>query len=393
MNDPIVIVGAKRTPMGSFLGALSTVPAPVLGSYAIQAALSESNLNPTDVTDVLMGCVLPAGLGQAPARQAALKANLPYDVTCTTVNKVCGSGMRTVMLGCDSLLTNNADVVVAGGMENMSLAPYILSKARHGYRLGHDKILDHMIYDGLQDAYEEGCLMGHFADRSADIFNVSREDQDQFAIASFKRAHAAQKKEIFKKEITPVQVSLKKETVTIEEDELPTEEKRAKIPHLKPAFGEKGTVTAANASSITDGAAALILTRQSYAHEKGLKVKAIIKGYTSHAQEPSLFTTAPVNALRKLAKKVNWPLETVDLFEINEAFALVVLLTMRELSLPLEKVNIHGGACVLGHPIGASGARILVTLLNALEQTRKTKGMATLCIGGGEATAIAIERV
>ena len=391
MSDPIVIVGAKRTPMGNFQGNLSSIPATQLGSTAIKGAMLDSGVSGDDVTDVLMGCVLPAGLGQAPARQAALGAGLPESVGCTTVNKVCGSGMRTLMLGADALKAGSADVVVAGGMESMSNAPYLLDKARAGYRMGHGKLLDHMFYDGLEDAYQKGCMMAQFADETADEYLITREDQDDFATASGKRALEADGSGVFESEIIPVEVKKRKETITVSRDEIPSLEKIEKIPNLKPINGEGCTVTAANASSITDGAAALVLTRQSIAIEKQLDIKATVKGYTTHAHQPYRFTTAPVGAMQKLAEKVGWSLDEVDLFEINEAFAMVTLAAMKELKIPHEKVNIFGGACALGHPIGASGARIVVTLLNALKQQGKTKGMASLCIGGGEATAIAVE--
>ena len=393
MQDPIVIVGAKRTPMGNFQGALSSLPATTLGSKAIEGALKESGLGKEEIQEVLMGCVLPAGLGQAPARQAALGAGLSRSVGCATVNKVCGSGMRSIMLGADSLIAGSADAVIAGGMESMSNAPYLLEKARSGYRMGHGKLVDHMFYDGLEDAYDKGCMMAKFADETAEEYNFSREEQDAFAEISGQRANKSQAEGVFEDEIVPVEVTLKKETKVVSGDEIPSLEKIAKIPSLRPINGDGGTITAANASSITDGAAAVILMRQSQAEQKGFTVKGIIRGYTTNAHDPNRFTTAPVGALRKLSDKVGWGLDQVDLFEINEAFAIVCLAAMKDLNLPHEKVNVYGGACALGHPIGASGARIVVTLLNALEKGDKSKGMASLCIGGGEATAIAIERV
>jgi len=392
MQDTVVIVGAKRTPMGNFQGNLSSISATELGSTAIKGAFLDSGISQDDVNEVLMGCVLPAGLGQAPARQAALGAGFPESVGCTTINKVCGSGMRTIMLAADSILAGNADMIVAGGMESMSNAPYILEKARSGYRMGHGRLLDHMFYDGLEDAYQKGWMMARFADETADEYVITRKEQDAFAVASGTRALQADGDGYFESEIVPVEVEIRKETSRIFRDEIPSLDKIAKIPKLKPINGEGGTITAANASSITDGAAAVVLTRKSIADAKELEIKGVIRGYTTHSQQPYKFTTAPIGAMRKLSQKVGWELNTVDLFEINEAFAMVVLAAMKEFKLPHEKVNIYGGACALGHPIGASGTRIVVTLLNALKQTGKTRGIASLCIGGGEATAIAIER-
>ena len=392
VNDPIVIVGIARTPMGGMQGALSGVSAPELGASAIRGALADAGVGASDVDEVLMGCVLPAGVGQAPARQAALKAGLPVAVPCTTVNKVCGSGMKTVMMAADALAVGNIDVAVAGGMESMSNAPYMLAKARAGYRLGHGELLDHMFFDGLQDAYEGG-LMGNFAEVCASKYSFTREQQDAYAIESLARANRAIAEGRFKREIIPVTFTSRKGDQTVSVDEQPGNARPEKIPQLKPAFKKDGTVTAANASSISDGAAALVLMRASTAEQKGLKPLAVIKGYSQFAHQPEWFTTAPVTAMKNLLDKVQWSVQDVDLFEVNEAFAVVAMAAMSELNLQHEKVNINGGACALGHPLGASGARIIVTLLAALEQQGKHKGVASLCIGGGEATAIAIERL
>ncbi|TQV80199.1 acetyl-CoA C-acyltransferase [Exilibacterium tricleocarpae] len=392
MTDAIVIVGIARTAMGGMQGDLSGLSAPQLGAAAIKAALADAGVQPQDVDEVLMGCVLPAGTGQAPARQAALGAGLPESVPCTTVNKVCGSGMKTVMMACDALALGHGDVIVAGGMESMSNAPYMLPKARAGYRLGHGEVVDHMFFDGLQDAYEGG-LMGTFADATAKKYDFSREAQDEYAIESLTRAKAAIEGGNFKREITPVAIKTRKGEVTVDTDEQPGNARPDKIPQLRPAFAKDGTVTAANASSISDGAAALVLMRESEAQKRGLKPLAVIRGQSQHAHEPQWFTTAPVGALKTLLDKVSWTVNDIDLFEINEAFANVPMAAMKELDIPHAKVNVHGGACALGHPLGASGARIIVTLLAALETHGKKTGMASLCIGGGEATAIAIERV
>lgn len=392
VSDPIVIVGIARTPMGGMQGALSSVSAPELGASAIKGALVDAGVAAADVDEVLMGCVLPAGLGQAPARQAALKAGLPIGVPCTTVNKVCGSGMKTVMMAADALRAGNIEVAVAGGMESMSNAPYLLAKARAGYRLGHGELLDHMFLDGLQDAYEGG-LMGNFAEVCASKYSFSREQQDAYAIESLARANRAIAEGRFEREIVPVAFSTRKGEETVSVDEQPGNARPEKIPQLKPAFKKDGTVTAANASSISDGAAALVLMRASTATQKGLQPLAVIKGYSQFAHEPEWFTTAPVTAMKKLLDQVQWSAQDVDLFEINEAFAVVAMAAMSELNLSHEKVNVNGGACALGHPLGTSGARIIVTLLAALEQQDKHKGVASLCIGGGEATAIAIERL
>ena len=387
--EPVVIVGAARTPLGSFQGRLKSVPAPQLGATAIKAALDRANM-PLDAPDeVFMGCVLPAGVGQAPARQASLGAGLSLSIGCTTVNKVCGSGMKAAMLGHDLIKAGSARVVIAGGMESMSNAPYLLAKARGGYRMGHGQIYDHMFLDGLEDAYDRGALMGKFAEDTAEKFQFTRATQDEFAIASLERAKEASANETFTREIAPVTID--GETVT--GDEAPTRADATKIPKLKPAFREGGTVTAANSSSISDGAAALVLMDSKEAERRRAKPLARIIGHATHAQEPKWFTIAPVGAIEKLLNQVGWTKDDVDLYEINEAFAVVTMVAMRELGLPHEKVNVYGGACALGHPIGASGARIMVTLLNALETKGLKRGIASLCIGGGEATAIALERV
>ncbi|WP_339450761.1 acetyl-CoA C-acyltransferase [Pseudomonas sp. JAI120] len=391
MNDPIVIVSAVRTPMGGFQGDLKSLTAPQLGSAAIRAAVERAGIAADAVDEVLFGCVLPAGLGQAPARQAALGAGLDKSTRCTTLNKMCGSGMEAAILAHDSLLAGSVDVVIAGGMESMSNAPYLLDRARSGYRMGHGRVIDHMFLDGLEDAYEKGRLMGTFAEECAQLNGFSREAQDAFAIASLTRAQEAITHGSFAAEIVPVQVTVGKEQKTILHDEQPPKAKPEKIPSLKPAFREGGTVTAANSSSISDGAAALLLMRESEAQKRGLKPLAVIHGHAAFADEPGLFPVAPVGAIRKLMSKTGWSLDEVDLFEINEAFAVVSLVTMSKLEIPHAKVNVHGGACALGHPIGASGARILVTLLSALRQKGLKRGVAAICIGGGEATAMAVE--
>jgi len=391
IEDPVVIVSAVRTPMGGFQGDLKSLTAPQLGSAAIRAAVERAGLAAADVEQVLFGCVLPAGLGQAPARQAALGAGLGDGTLCTTLNKMCGSGMQAAIMAHDLLLAGSADVVVAGGMESMSNAPYLLEKARSGYRMGHGQIIDHMFFDGLEDAYDRGRLMGTFAEDCASLEGFSREAQDAFAIASLTRAQEAMQQGRFKSEIVALQVSVGKEQKTITQDEQPPKARLDKIPQLKPAFREGGTVTAANSSSISDGAAALILMRQSEAERRGLKPLAVIHGHAAYANQPGLFPTAPIGAIEKLMRKTGWSLGDVDLFEINEAFAVVALMTMNKLELPHDKVNVNGGACALGHPIGASGARILVTLLAALKQRALQRGVAAICIGGGEATAIALE--
>ncbi len=391
-EDPISIIAAARTPIGGFQGVLSPLSAPQLGGAAIKAAVERSGLNFENIDDIIMGCVLSAGLGQAPARQAALGAGLPSSTGATTINKMCGSGLKAVMMAHDALLAGYHNIIIAGGMESMSNAPYLLPKARAGLRMGHTQMLDHMFLDGLEDAYDEGKLMGVFSDDCAAHYSFTREAQDAFALRSLERANAAIKDGNFEDEIAPVTVKMRKETIEISVDEQPGKALPNKIFALPPAFGKEGTVTAANASSISDGAAALVLMRKSKAKKRGLKVLATIKGHSTHAQEPEWFSTAPVGALKKLSKQTGWALQDVDLFEINEAFAVVTMAAMKELNLPADNVNIYGGACALGHPIGASGARILVTLLAALEQNNLSKGMATLCIGGGEAVAVAVER-
>ncbi len=394
MSDPVVIVSVARTPLGGFQGDLSSVSAPQLGAIAIKAAVERAGLQPEQVQEVMMGCVLPAGLGQAPARQAAIGAGLPLSVACSTVSKVCGSGMKAAMLAHDLILAGSSEVVVAGGMESMSNAPYLLPKARGGYRLGHGQMMDHMFLDGLEDSYSKeskGRLMGTFAEDCATSFNFTREAQDEFAVASTTRAQAAIKGGDFAWEVVPVTVSGRKGDVVIDHDEQPLKAQIEKIGSLKPAFKKDGTVTPANSSSISDGAAALVLMRKSTAEKLGLKPLATIVGHANHAQEPALFTTAPVGAMQKVLAKAGWSTDDVDLWEINEAFAVVTMAAMHEMKLPHDKVNVNGGACALGHPIGASGARILVTLIGALRKRGLKRGVASLCIGGGEATAMAIE--
>ena len=392
-NDPIVIVSAVRTPMGGFQGELKSLSAPQLGAAAIKAAVERAGVASDAVDEVLFGCVLPAGLGQAPARQAALGARLDKSTRCTTVNKMCGSGMQTTIMAHDMLLAGSADVVIAGGMESMSNSPYLLDRARAGYRMGHGRVLDSMFLDGLEDAYDKGRLMGTFAEDCAEANSFSREAQDAFAIASTTRAQQAIKDGSFKDEIVPLTVTVGKEQVVISNDEQPPKAKLDKVASLKPAFREGGTVTAANSSSISDGAAALVLMRQSHAQQLGLKPLAVIHGHAAFADTPGLFPTAPIGAIKKLVKKTGWALDQVDLFEVNEAFAVVGMAAMTHLEIPHDKLNVHGGACALGHPIGASGARILVTLLAALRQKQLKRGIAAICIGGGEATAMAVECV
>ncbi len=392
VQDPIVIVGSARTPIGSFQGELKEMTAAALGAAAIRAALDRSGLPAEAVEEILFGCVLPAGQGQAPARQAAIAAGLPLSAGATTVNKMCGSGMKAAMLAHDLLVAGSASVAVAGGMESMTNAPYLLDRARAGYRLGHGRVLDHMFLDGLEDAYDKGRLMGTFAEDCAEAYQFTREAQDAYAVASLTRATEAIADGSFEREVVPVVVKAGKAEQLISRDEQPGKAKPEKIPTLKPAFRDGGTVTAANSSSISDGAAALVLMRRSEAERRGLAPLATILGHATHSQAPSLFATAPIGALQKLSDRIGLRLSEVDLFEINEAFAVVAMAAMRDLDLPHDKVNIHGGACALGHPIGASGARILVTLIAALERYDLKRGMAALCIGGGEATAIAIER-
>ncbi|QET03062.1 MULTISPECIES: acetyl-CoA C-acetyltransferase [Cupriavidus] len=393
MQDPIVIVSAARTPMGAFQGELSALTAPQLGAAAIRAAVERAGIRPEQVQEVVFGCVLPAGQGQAPARQAALGAGLPLDVACTTVNKMCGSGMRAAMTVFDGLLAGAFDIAVAGGMESMTNAPYLIPKGRGGYRIGHGMIYDHMMLDGLEDAYDKGRAMGTFGEDCAAKYEFTRAQQDQFAIESVTRAQQAAANGDFKWEIAPVTVAAKGGDVTIDSDEGPRRIKTEKIPSLKPAFAKDGTITAASSSSINDGAAALVMMRESTARALGLQPLARMLGHTSHAQAPGWFTTAPVEAIAKLYRKLDWTTDSVDLFEINEAFAVVPMAAMHDHRIPREKVNIHGGACALGHPIGASGARILTTLIGALRKTGGKRGVASLCIGGGEATAVGIEMV
>ncbi|UST98216.1 acetyl-CoA C-acyltransferase [Pseudomonas siliginis] len=392
-NDPIVIVSAVRTPMGGFQGELKSLTAPQLGAAAIKAAVERAGVASDAVDELLFGCVLPAGLGQAPARQAALGAGLDKSTRCTTVNKMCGSGMQTTIMAHDMLLAGSADVVIAGGMESMSNSPYLLDRARAGYRMGHGRVLDSMFLDGLEDAYDKGRLMGTFAEDCAEANGFSREAQDAFAITSTTRAQQAIQDGSFKDEIVPLTVTVGKEQVVISNDEQPPKAKLDKVASLKPAFREGGTVTAANSSSISDGAAALVLMRQSHAQQLGLKPLAVIHGHAAFADTPGLFPTAPIGAIKKLVKKTGWALDQVDLFEVNEAFAVVGMAAMTHLEIPHDKLNVHGGACALGHPIGASGARILVTLLAALRQKQLKRGIAAICIGGGEATAMAVECV
>ncbi|CAL93010.1 acetyl-CoA C-acetyltransferase [Azoarcus olearius] len=394
MSDPVVIVSVARTPMGGFQGDLSGLTGPQLGAIAIKSAVERARLAPEQVQEVIMGCVLPAGVGQAPARQAALGAGLPLAAGCTTINKVCGSGMKATMLAHDLLLAGTNEVMVAGGMESMSNAPYLLPKARGGYRLGHGQLLDHMFLDGLEDSYSKenkGRLMGTFAEDCAGHFDFSRSAQDAFAVASTERAQAAITEGAFSWEVVPVTVAGRKGDVVVDKDEQPLKAQLDKIGTLKPAFKKDGTVTAANSSSISDGAAALVLMRKSTADKLGLAPLATIVGHATHAQEPQWFTTAPVGAMQKVLAKAGWGVGDVDLWEINEAFAVVTMAAMKELNLPHDKVNVNGGACALGHPIGASGARILVTLIGALRRRGLKRGVASLCIGGGEATAMAIE--
>jgi acetyl-CoA C-acetyltransferase len=391
-SDPIVIVGAARTPMGGFQGDLAPVAAPALGSVAIAAALERASLAGDDIDEVIMGCVLPAGLGQAPARQASLGAGLPEGVGCTTVNKMCGSGMKAAMMAHDALCAGSGRVMVAGGFESMSNAPYLLDRARGGYRMGHGRVIDHMFIDGLEDAYDKGRLMGSYAEDTAEKYQFTRAAQDEFAIESLNRAMTAIDDGSFASEVAPVTVKTRKGETVVTRDEQPHKADLARIATLKPAFREGGTVTAANSSSISDGAAALVMMRETEAARRGLEPLARIAGHASHAQAPAWFTIAPIGALKALFDKTGWRAEEVDLFEINEAFAVVTMAAMRDLDLAHDRVNVHGGACALGHPVGASGARILVTLLAAMEKYDVRRGVAALCIGGGEATAMAVER-
>ncbi|NVJ52036.1 MAG: acetyl-CoA C-acyltransferase [Gammaproteobacteria bacterium] len=391
-SDPIVIVGSARTPMGGFMGSLSEVKSTELGATAIAAAIARAKVAASDVQEVIMGCVLPAGVGQAPARQAALGAGLPKATGCTTINKVCGSGMKSIMLAHDLLKAGSNQVMVAGGMESMTNAPYMLDRARTGYRFGHGKVLDHMAFDGLEDAYE-GQAMGVYAEATVEKYGFTREQQDEFAITSLKRAQKAIEEGAFSAEVAPVIIQSRKGEITIDTDEQPQKARLDKIPQLRPAFKKDGTVTAANASSISDGAAAVVLMRQSEAEKRGLTIIAKIIDHATHAREPAEFTTAPVGAMKTLFEKTGWTKDDVDLFEINEAFAVVTMAAIKDLELDHDKVNVHGGACALGHPIGCSGTRIVVTLIEALRRYNKKRGVASLCIGGGEATAMAIELV
>jgi len=391
MDDPVVITGAARTPLGGFQGVFRNATAVELGATAVRAALERSRVGMGSVDEAFVGCVLTAGQGQAPARQAALASGLPLGVPATTVNKMCGSGMIAAMLAHDRIVAGSAAVAVAGGMESMTNAPYLLDRARSGYRMGHHRIVDHMFLDGLEDAYDKGRLMGTFAEDCAEAYRFTRDDQDAFAIASLEKAQKAIRDGSFADEIAPVMVRDGGVGLVVHEDEQPGKARLDKIPLLKPAFRDGGTVTAANSSSISDGAAALVLMRGSDACKKGVAPLAAIRGHATQAQAPGHFTTAPIGAIRKLCAKIGWTVGDVDLFEINEAFAVVPMAAMRELDLPADKVNIHGGACALGHPIGASGARIIVTLVSALRKHRLKRGIAAVCIGGGEATALAVE--
>ena len=392
-HDPVIIASFARTPMGGFQGALSAVSATELGAAAVKAAVARAGVEPEAIDRLYMGCVLSAGLGQAPARQAALKAGLPLSVAATTVSKVCGSGMQAAMMAHEALSAGTADVIVAGGMESMSNAPFLMTKHRAGARIGHDVIYDHMMMDGLEDAYTPGKAMGAFAEDTVEQYQFSRADQDAYALESLNRARAAIASGAFAAEVVPITVKSRAGETEVSVDEQPGNARPDKIPTLKPAFRKDGTITAANASSISDGAAALVLTRESVAAARGLSREAVIVATAGHAHEPALFTTAPVPAIRKVLDKAGWSIDDVDLFEINEAFAAVTMIAMRDLGIPHDKVNVHGGATALGHPIGASGARIIATLVAALKHHGKKRGVASLCIGGGEATAMAIELV
>jgi acetyl-CoA C-acetyltransferase len=393
MQNAVVITGAARTPMGGMQGELAAVTAPVLGSTAIKAALERAKVDPATVDETIMGCVLPAGLGQAPARQASIGAGIPKSVPATTINKMCGSGMKAVMFGWDAIMAGHSKLIVAGGMESMTNAPYLLPKVRAGMRLGHGELLDHMFFDGLEDVYQRGRLMGTFAEDCARKYGFTREAQDEYAITSLKRAQAAINSGAFAAEITPVEIADGKGTRLMSIDEQPGKAKLDKIPQLRPAFAKDGTVTAANSSSISDGAAALILSSEAHAAVSGQKPLARILAHSTHAQEPGWFTTAPVSAIQKLMQRVGWTDKDVDLYEVNEAFAVVAMAAMHDLGIKHEKINVRGGACALGHPVGASGARIIVTLMHALRDMGGKRGVASLCIGGGEATAVAIELI
>ena len=392
-KDPIVIVGMARTPMGSFQGSLSSVSGPKLGSVAIKSALERAQVLNENVSEVIMGCVLPAGQGQAPARQAALGAGIPMDVGATTINKMCGSGMKATMFGHDLIVAGSANIAVVGGLESMSNAPYLLPKVRQGLRMGHAEVKDHMFIDGLEDAYDKGQLMGVFAENTAEKYQFTRESQDEFAIRSLKRGKKANEDGSFDAEMAPVTIKTRKEEVLVDRDEQPFSANLEKIPTLKPAFRKDGTVTAANSSSISDGASALVLMRRSEAEKRGITPLATIVAHATHSQAPEWFTTAPVGAISRLFERTGWSKDEVGLFEINEAFAVVTMAAMREHGLSVEQVNVHGGACAMGHPVGSSGSRIICTLVGAMHKYDVSKGVAALCIGGGEATAVAIERV
>lgn len=389
--EKIVILGAARTPIGNFLGQLKDASAVQLGATAIRAALERSAVPPNKISEVIMGCVLPAGVGQAPARQAAILAGIPHSTGALTINKVCGSGLKAVMIAHDLLQTGTHEIDVAGGMESMSNAPYLLPKARKGYRVGHQQVLDHMFFDGLEDAYEHGKLMGNFAEQFAKESNFSREQQDEFALSSLQRAQNATEESVFHQEIAPVHLQTAQGEIAIHDDEGPLTAKAEKIPLLKPAFDPNGTITAANSSSISDGAAAVVLTTETVAKQNKYPIQAKIIAHSTFSQAPDKFTTAPIGAIKQVLQKANWKVDDVDLFEINEAFAVVVMAAMKELKIPREKINVHGGGCVLGHPIGASGARLLVTLIYALHHHNFKRGIVSLCLGGGEAVAMAIE--
>jgi acetyl-CoA C-acetyltransferase len=391
-SDDIVIVDFARTPIGGFQGALKSLTAPELGAVSIAGALARAGIATEDIDQVVMGCVLPAGMGQAPARQAAHGAGISWDAGCITVNKMCGSGMQAAMQASDAIRVGHAETIVAGGLESMSNAPYLLPKARDGYRMGHHQVADHMFLDGLEDAYDPGRLMGTYAEDTAQHFQFTREAQDDYAIASLDRATKAAEDGTFDAEVVPIEVKSRKETTTVIRDEQPTTARPDKIPNLKPAFREQGSVTAANSSSISDGAAALILTSRRRAEQKHWAARARLVGQVVHAQEPAWFTTAPIRAIEKLLQVTGWTMGEIDLFEVNEAFAVVPLAAMHALDIPHDKINVHGGACAIGHPVGASGARIIATLINALEKHDLKKGVAAICIGGGEATAVAVER-
>ena len=390
-QDNIVIVSAKRTPIGSFQGDLSSLKATDLGSAVLKKNIEDAKINANNIDEVIIGCVLPAGLGQAPARQVSIGANIPVEVGATTINKMCGSGMKSIMIGYDSIAADNSSIVIAGGIESMSNTPYILPKIRKGLRMGHNKLLDHMFLDGLEDAYDEGKLMGSFAEDTAEHYQFSREDQDNFSIESLQKAKKANEEGLFNNEIVPISIQYKKKSKVIEKDEQPFKADLDKIPTLRPAFRKNGTVTAANSSSISDGASAVLLMKESLADKKGIKPIARIISHSTNSHEPKWFTTAPIGAITKVLEKSGWKFSDVDLYEVNEAFAVVPMAVMKELSIEREILNINGGACALGHPVGASGARIVATLINNLKNNNLKKGVASLCIGGGEATAISLE--